>query len=176
VGGRAGSEAKRTAIFEPTCNVSGVWSGYTLAGIKTITPAEAHARLDLRLVPDQHRDEILGRLREHFESRGFGDVEVKELGSGTRAYWSSPEAFVVRAAARALESVWGSRPTVLVTDPGAAPMWDICAANGVPQADFGAAFSGSRAHAPNESFRLEYAEKAIRSMVRFIDEFGTSAG
>jgi len=57
--------------FEPTCNVAGVWSGYTLPGIKTITPAEAHAHLDLRLVPDQDPDEIFDRLREHFESRGF---------------------------------------------------------------------------------------------------------
>jgi acetylornithine deacetylase/succinyl-diaminopimelate desuccinylase-like protein len=176
VGARTGNKAKRTAILEPTCNVSGLWSGYTLAGIKTITPAEAHARLDLRLVPDQDPDEVIDRLREHFQSHGFGELAVAKLAWGNRAYWSSPKASIVEAAARALESVWGSRPTILVTDPGTAPMWDICAANGVPQADFGAAHSGSRAHAPNESIRLDYAEKGVRSMVRFIDEFASSAG
>jgi acetylornithine deacetylase/succinyl-diaminopimelate desuccinylase-like protein len=162
--------------MEPTCNVAGLWSGYTLAGIKTITPAVAHARLDLRLVPNQDPDEVLDRLREHFRSHGFGELEVAKLAWGTRAYWSSPRSSIVEAAARALELVWGSRPTLLVTDPGAAPMWDICAANGVPLADFGAAYSGTRAHAPNESFRLDYAEKAVRSMARFIDEFASSAG
>ena len=176
VAGRTGTEAKRAAMLEPTCNVSGIWSGYTLAGIQTITPAEAHARLDLRLVPDQDPDEVLDRLREHFRSHGFGELEVTKLAPGTRAYWSSPTAPIVQAVARTLESVWGSRPTILVTDPGAAPMWDICAANRVPQADFGAAYSGSRAHAPNENLRLDYAEKAVRSMVRFLDEFALSAG
>jgi acetylornithine deacetylase/succinyl-diaminopimelate desuccinylase-like protein len=174
VAGRSGIEARRAAVFEPTCNVSGVWSGYTLSGIKTVTPAEANARLDLRLVPDQQPDLILGRLREHFESHGFSELDVTEVAPGTRAYWSSPEAPIVQAAARALESVWGSRPTVLVTDPGTAPMWDICAANDVPQADFGGGYSGSRAHAPDESYRLDYAEKAVRSMVRFIDEFASA--
>jgi len=127
-------------------------------------------------VPNQDPDEILDRLREHFEAGGFGELEVTKLGWGTRAYWSPLTSFIVQAAARALESVWGSRPTVLVTDPGAAPMWDICAGNGVPLADFGAAYSGTRAHAPNESYRLDYAEKAVRSMVRFVDEFASSAG
>jgi acetylornithine deacetylase/succinyl-diaminopimelate desuccinylase-like protein len=175
VAGRTGNEAKRAAILEPTCNVSGVWSGYTLAGIKTITPAEAHARLDLRLVPDQDPDEVLDRLRNHFRSHGFAELEVTKLAPGTRAYWSSPTDPIVQAVARALEPVWGSRPTILVTDPGAAPMWDICAANSVPQADFGAAYSGSRAHAPNENLRLDYAERTVRSMVRFLDEFASAA-
>ena len=175
VADRTGTEAKRAAILEPTCNVSGVWSGYTLAGIKTITPAEANARLDLRLVPDQDPETVLDRLRNHFRSHGFAELAVTRLAPGTRAYWSSPTDPIVQAVARALESVWGSRPTILVTDPGAAPMWDICAANSVPQADFGAAYSGSRVHAPNENLRLDYAERAVRSMVRFLDEFASAA-
>jgi acetylornithine deacetylase/succinyl-diaminopimelate desuccinylase-like protein len=175
VAGRTGNDAKRAAILEPTCNVSGVWSGDSLAGIKTITPANAVARLDLRLVPDQDPDTVYDRLQKHFRAHGFNEVEVTKLSPGTRAYWSSPTDPIVQAVARALEPVWGSAPTILVTDPGAAPMWDICAANGVPQADFGAAYSGSRAHAPNENLRLDHAERTVRSMVRFIDEFASAA-
>ena len=114
VAGRAGA-AKRSAILEPTCNVSGLWSGYTAEGVMTITPAEAHARIDIRLVPDQNPDKILARLREHLDSRGFGDVMTRKLAWGTRA-WTSPDATIVRAVSRAVESVWAKPPSILVTD------------------------------------------------------------
>ena len=174
VAGRKGSAAKRAAILEPTCNVSGLWSGYIAPGIMTITPAEAHARIDIRLVPDQDPDSVLVRLREHLESHGFGDVAVKTRNWGTRAYWSPSDAPIVLSAVRAAESVWGKRPSILVTDPGTAPMWDVCAEHGVAQADFGAATPASRAHAPNENIRLDHAEKVARTMVRFLDQFAAS--
>jgi acetylornithine deacetylase/succinyl-diaminopimelate desuccinylase-like protein len=174
VAGRSGGAAKRAAVLEPTCNISGLWSGYTAEGVMTITPAEAHARIDIRLVPDQDPDAILSRLREHLDARGFGDVKVMKLNWGTRAYWSPPSAPIVRAASSAAESIWGTPPSILVTDPGTAPMWDVCAAEGVPLADFGAATPASRAHAPDENIRLDHAEKAARVMVRFVDEFARS--
>jgi peptidase-like protein len=127
VAGRSGGAAKRAAILEPTCNVSGLWSGFTAEGLMTITPAVAHARIDNRLVPDQDPDAILARVREHLDVRGFGDVILRKLNWGTRAYWSPPDSLVARSAARAAGSVWGAPASIMVTDPGAAPMWDVCA-------------------------------------------------
>jgi peptidase-like protein len=127
VAGRSGGAAKRAAILEPTCNVSGLWSGFTAEGLMTITPAVAHARIDNRLVPDQDPDAILARVREHLDVRGFGDVNLRKLNWGTRAYWSPPDSLVARSAARAAGSVWGAPASIMVTDPGAAPMWDVCA-------------------------------------------------
>ena len=45
-------EIKKALAIEPSCNISGLSSGYTKKGIKTILPSSATAKLDFRLVPD----------------------------------------------------------------------------------------------------------------------------
>jgi len=52
LGGLDGTDAIRAMTFAPTLNIQGLWSGFIGPGDKTITPAEAHARLDIRIVPD----------------------------------------------------------------------------------------------------------------------------
>ena len=51
VGGLTGSAAQIADMFQPTCNISGITSGWTEPGVKTVTPAEASAKIDLRLIP-----------------------------------------------------------------------------------------------------------------------------
>ena len=50
VRGLRGSALHR-AVFEPTCNIAGLASGYQGEGMKTIIPARAFAKVDFRLVP-----------------------------------------------------------------------------------------------------------------------------
>jgi acetylornithine deacetylase/succinyl-diaminopimelate desuccinylase-like protein len=42
----------RKAVFNPTCNIQGITTGYQGLGSKTAIPARAAAKLDFRLVPD----------------------------------------------------------------------------------------------------------------------------
>ena len=42
-----------------------MWSGFTGDGAKTVIPAKAHAKISMRLVPDQDPDEI-ARLFEEY--------------------------------------------------------------------------------------------------------------
>src|SRR5205823_14360702 len=69
VGGKTGFDAQMAQLFAPTCNIAGIWSGWTGDDAKTITPAEAHVKIDMRLVPDQDPDEIERRLRAHLDAR-----------------------------------------------------------------------------------------------------------
>jgi acetylornithine deacetylase/succinyl-diaminopimelate desuccinylase-like protein len=46
-------------VFEPTATICGLTSGYQGAGTKTVLPAQASAKVDFRLVPDQTPEEIL---------------------------------------------------------------------------------------------------------------------
>ena len=45
--------------FRPTLDVIGQWGGFTGAGVKTIVPGKATAKVTCRLVPDQDPFKIL---------------------------------------------------------------------------------------------------------------------
>jgi acetylornithine deacetylase/succinyl-diaminopimelate desuccinylase-like protein len=167
VAGRTGPDAHAAMIFEPTCNLAGLWSGWTGEGSKTITPAEAHAKLDMRLVPDQEPPVILQRLKEHLTARGFEDIEVHDL-NGEHPYWTPIDAPLVDAAAAAAEEVYGQPALRLFSSAGTAPMHEICATHRVPMVALGCADHHSRAHAPDESISLERYRQAIRATGRFI--------
>ena len=54
-------------LFTPTCNIAGVTTGYQGPGSKTVLPAEATAKLDFRLIPNQDPTDILSKLRRHLD-------------------------------------------------------------------------------------------------------------
>ncbi len=170
VGGLEGQAAVRAMTFDPTCNIQGLWSGHTGPGPKTITPAEAHARIDIRLVPDQHPAEVFEALRAHLEREGFGDIELRQT-EGERAWWTDPFHPIGEAAARACETVTGKPAIRMVSMPGTVPMYQVCAAHRVPATSLGAGRDDCHAHSPDENIRLEDLAAATRMMGRFMEQF-----
>jgi acetylornithine deacetylase/succinyl-diaminopimelate desuccinylase-like protein len=73
-------QALERLTSQPTVNIEGIIGGYTGPGGKTVLPHKASAKLDLRLVPNQTAEEILGKLKAHLARRGFGDIEVNYTG------------------------------------------------------------------------------------------------
>lgn len=170
LGGLDGVDAVRAMTFAPTLNIQGLWSGFIGPGGKTITPAEAHARLDIRIVPDQDPEAIVAAIRDHLAQRGFDDIEViAELGE--RACWTRPDEPILDAAARASEAVFGDPSVRYVSSSGTAPMWQVCGRDQVPMTSLGGGTSDCHAHAPDENVRLDYAANAARVTARFLDEF-----
>ncbi|MGD8398070.1 MAG: M20/M25/M40 family metallo-hydrolase, partial [Anaerolineae bacterium] len=78
--GLEGEALKEKYLFQPTCNVAGFHTGYGGPGVKTVLPAEAHAKLDFRLVPEQDPHDILRKLRAHLDIEGFDDIEIHAEG------------------------------------------------------------------------------------------------
>lgn len=174
--GRKGADAIHAATFETTFNLQSMWSGYTGPGGKTIVPAEAHARIDIRLVPDQDPDEIYAIVQQYLGDGGFGDIEVNRAQWATRAYWTPSDHPILAAAARASADVFGRPSVQYVAAPGTIPMYQVCAPHGVPTTSLGAGHEDCRAHAPDENYRLDYAADAARCMARFLDEFAALDG
>jgi acetylornithine deacetylase/succinyl-diaminopimelate desuccinylase-like protein len=58
-------------VFQPTCTICGLTSGYQGPGSKTVLPAKASAKVDFRLVPDQTPPQVLKQLRAHLDAEGF---------------------------------------------------------------------------------------------------------
>lgn len=170
IGGLDGLDAIRAMTFAPTLNIQGLWSGFIGPGDKTITPAEAHARLDIRIVPDQDPAAIVAAVRAHLERGGFSDIEIVSEQSEP-AYWTRSDDPMLDAAGRVSEAVFGLPQIRYVSMPGVAPMWQVCGRDQIPMTSLGGGTWDCRAHAPNENVHLDYAAKAAQVTARFLDEF-----
>ena len=170
VGGRSGFDAQIAQLFNPTCNIAGIWSGWTGDDAKTITPAQASVKMDMRLVPDQDPEKIERQLRAHLDKRGFDDITIKNWGR-EHPYWGPVDAPIVDAASRASEAVYGQKPLRLFSSPGTAPQYQVCNPQKLPMVAIGYGHPDARAHAPDENVRLDLMPKAAMVLGRFFDEF-----
>ena len=170
VGGLTGFAAQVADTFNPTSNISGIHSGWTGAGAKTITPAEASAKIDLRLIPNQDPARIEADLRAHLEGRGFGDVAIS-LYRAEHPYWTPISDPIVDAASRAHEGIFEEQPLRWFSMGGTAPMYPVCAPHRLPMVSLGAGDPEIRAHAPNESYSLDLMRRAAKVTGRFLREF-----
>jgi acetylornithine deacetylase/succinyl-diaminopimelate desuccinylase-like protein len=154
VRGVRGYDYQRRLAFEPTCTINGLGSGYQGPGTKTVLPAEAMAKLDFRLVPDQEPADIIARLRRHLDAQGFSDVEFSASDGEYPARSDASHPFVeaVRSAAR---DVYGVEPVTIPNGAGTQPLHPMMHTLGVPMASAGISNPDSRAHAPDENIRLQ---------------------
>ena len=164
--------ANLAAIFEPTCNICGIWSGFTGPGTKTVIPSEATAKVDFRLVADQDPARIGKVLREHLDRRGFRDIETTSK-EGTRPYRGRLDDPVVRAAKAAAETAFGAEALLVPTSGGTSPMWQVCAKRNLANVTLGMGHPGSGAHAPNENILLENYWRAVRATVDLYGRYAT---
>src|SRR6185295_17167674 len=67
--GESGYTTLERKWARPTCDINGLTSGYQGPGAKTIIPAQASAKVSMRLVPDQDPKKIEAVFRKALESR-----------------------------------------------------------------------------------------------------------
>jgi acetylornithine deacetylase/succinyl-diaminopimelate desuccinylase-like protein len=160
-------------IFGPTCTICGIQTGHTEAGIKTVLPSTAMARLDFRLVPDLTPELVLQLLREHLDLRGFKDIEIIELGSAPLAK-SSASSSVARAVISSAAEVYGVAPLVYPMDPSSGPVGAVCGVSSppTPVASFGISYAGSNPHGPDENIRVDDFLQSIKFIGRVIHRLG----
>jgi acetylornithine deacetylase/succinyl-diaminopimelate desuccinylase-like protein len=151
VDGLSGGDALTRYLFTTTLNIDGMWSGYTGPGVKTILPHVATAKLDSRLVPDQHPDSALALIRRHLDARGFDDIVIRKL-SGYPAAQTSVSAPLIQAAI-GVYNKFGQPLSVSPRLAGSAPYY-LFTELGLPMVPAGIGH-GSGAHAPNEYLIVE---------------------
>jgi acetylornithine deacetylase/succinyl-diaminopimelate desuccinylase-like protein len=153
IDGLSGRDALARLLFTTTLNIDGMWSGYTGPGTKTILPHRATAKVDSRLVPNQHPDSALALFRRHLDAKGFSDVVIRKL-NGYPPAQTSVSAPFVRTALGVFNKV--GRPVVVsVRGAGSAPRY-LFTDLGLPMISVGIGH-GSGAHAPNEYLVVEPA-------------------
>jgi acetylornithine deacetylase/succinyl-diaminopimelate desuccinylase-like protein len=155
-------------FYGPTCTISGVRSGYTEQGVKTVLPCAAMAKVSFRLVPDLTPELVLELVREHLAQRGLADVEVRLLG-GMMPARSPMDAPFVQACAEAARAVYGAEPVVYPTSPGSGPLYQVC--RRTPAVTAGVSHANCRIHAPNENVFLKDYLQGIRFVGEMIQRF-----
>ncbi|AEB11532.1 M20/M25/M40 family metallo-hydrolase [Marinithermus hydrothermalis] len=171
LGGVSGTAFYRKLLAEPCVNINGFTSGYAGPGSKTVLPAEARAKLDFRLVPDQDPKRVVTLLKRHFERHGFTDVEVRVLEVGEKPARSDLTHPWVQATRAALAEVYGTEPVLYPNMPGSGPMHPFAHGLGVPVVGIGCGYPGSRVHSPNEHLRLADLERGIQAIARALERF-----
>ena len=163
-------ELKRTAVFQPTCTICGLTSGYQGPGSKTVLPAQASAKVDFRLVPNQTPEEVVAKLRAHLDAKGFTDVQIKLHGGGRPAKVDPDDPFVQLTNETAV-LVYGKEPNVAPMIGGSGPNYPFIHTLGLPLVAAGVGYPGSQVHAPNENMRLDYFLLGTKHTARIIEQF-----
>jgi acetylornithine deacetylase/succinyl-diaminopimelate desuccinylase-like protein len=168
---QGGLAFEREKIFSPTCTICGLTAGYQGPGSKTVLPAEASAKVDFRLVPDQQPAQVLAQLRKHLADEGFTDIEVVDLGSEPPGR-SDPDHPFLRLAIDSAQDVYGQTQLVQPMSGGSGPIHPFLEYLGVPVATAGVSYPGARVHAPDENMVLDNFVNGVRHTARIIDGFG----
>lgn len=165
-----GLEFRRAAVFEPTCTINGLNSGYQGPGAKTVLPARAMAKIDFRLVPDQTPEEIFDKLRHHLDAQGFADVQTRLVG-GVRPARVDPDDPFVQLTVEAAEEVYGVPPIIEPIIGGSGPNYPFIHVLGLPLVSAGIGHPGGRAHSPNENIRIGDFINGTRHTARIVTRF-----
>lgn len=106
----------------PTCDINGIFSGYTGEGPKTIVPSKATAKITCRMVPGQKPDKIMASLESFLKERCPAGVQFEFIDyHGCEAFAFDPTSPWITAASEAVETAFGQAP-VFIREGGSIPV------------------------------------------------------
>lgn len=172
--GEAGYSIAERASARPTFEVHGIAGGFVGQGAKTVIPAEAKAKVSLRLAPGQEPEAAFNLLEEKVRALSSPGIalEVTRLHGGA-AVLLGLDAPVLKTAAAALEAEFG-RETVFLREGGSIPVVALFdAVLGVPVVMIGSTLPDDNVHAPNEKYYLPNFYAAVRAVAGFLKQLAT---
>lgn len=167
-----GVEIHKALVSNPTCNIAGIFSGYTGQGSKTIIPATATAKIDFRLVPGMEPHVQFERLRRYLQ--GLEGLEGRILDvrflHGVEASRTNPEDPFVRVVMESAKEVYGDA-NISISSPATGPMASFSKTLSVPCISIGSTYIYAKIHSPNEFARTDLLLKNTKTVCGIIDRF-----
>ncbi|MGB3864146.1 MAG: M20/M25/M40 family metallo-hydrolase [Xanthobacteraceae bacterium] len=153
----------------PTCDINGIFGGYTAEGSKTVIPSHATAKVSFRLVGGQDPDRIRAAFRDFVRARVPNDCRADFIDhSGAPAVSLDWTMKPLAAAKRALTEEWG-REAQLIGSGGSIPVvGDFKRVLGLDSVLVGFGLDDDNIHSPNEKYDLKSFRKGIRSWARIL--------
>lgn len=164
---------ERTGI-RPALDVNGIWGGYTGEGAKTVLPSKAHAKISMRLVPNQDHKEITELFTQYFESIAPKGVKVKvKPHHGGQAAVVPTNSVEYKAASNAFEEAWGKTP-VPTRDGGSIPIVSLFQRElGLNSVLMGFGLDTDAIHSPNENYGVFNYYKGIETIILFYKHYAS---
>lgn len=162
---------ERTGI-RPTLDVNGIWGGYTGEGAKTVLPSVAHAKISMRLVPNQVSADITKLFTRHFQSIAPPYVKVNVTAHhGGEPVVTPTDSRAFKAASKAFETVWGKTP-IPTRDGGSIPIVALFKKElGLDTVLMGFGLDSDAIHSPNEHYGVKNFMLGIETIVAFYQHY-----
>lgn len=174
LGERGFSIIEQTTI-RPTLDVNGIWGGYIGEGAKTVLPAKAHAKISMRLVPNQEPDKITKLFTDHFNEIAPDSVKVKVTphhgGDAAVTPIDTPE---YQAASYAMKQTFGKEP-IPTRSGGSIPIVALFEKIlGTKSVLMGFGLDSDAIHSPNEHFGVFNYFKGIETIPYYYEKYTKS--
>ena len=151
----------------PTFEVHGIAGGYQDAGIKTIVPPWAEAKVSFRLVPGQDPDEVFALFERYVRSLNADCEVIKE--AGLAPYAADISLPQVKAAVEALAFGFGVRPVFTMEGGSIGAVVTMQEKLGLPIAFMGLSLPEDGYHGPDESFAWRQIEGGVKAFVKYFE-------
>lgn len=161
------STLERTGT-RPTLEVNGMWGGYTGEGAKTVLPSKAHAKISMRLVPNQSSEEIAAIFTKHFGSIAPKTVKVTVTAHhGGEPVVTPTDSVAYRAAEQAIKQSFGKAP-IPTRGGGSIPIVALFEeVLGIKTVLMGFGLDSDALHSPNEKYDVFNYYKGIETLPLF---------
>lgn len=168
-GERRFSPLERRGV-RPTLEINGLGGGYQGAGSKTVIPANAMAKLSMRLVRGQDPEKTLAAVVKHVQKVAPEGVrvEVVDCAAVGPALQLSSRSAVLETLKRAMVEEFGVEPAY-VWEGASIPIIPLLAETSHAEPLLvGFGLDQDNIHSPNESFSLRQFEEGYRYVTAFL--------
>ncbi len=167
--GEAGFSIQDQLWTRPSCDVNGIWGGYTADGSKTVIPSQAHAKLSFRLVGGQDPAAISDRFRVFVQDRLPADctVRFRPGGGGPGLTVDATNPAMVKARA-ALHDEFGCDAALIGAGFSIPIVTQFKHVFEMDSLLIGFALDDDCVHSPNEKYDLASFHRGTRSWARVL--------
>ncbi len=157
----------------PTLDITGIIGGYTGPGGKTVLPSTVHAKISIRLVPDQEPEEIVQLFTSYVQEITPKTIKATITSrGGFPASISDLNMPAMEAAVSAYHQVFGKEP-YLKREGGSIPVVGQLQKHlGLETILMGFGLPTDNLHAPNERFYLPNFYRGMETAVHFLFNYG----
>lgn len=169
--GESGFTATEREWARPTCDVNGIFGGYTGKGAKTVIASKATAKVSFRLVADQQPERVAEAFFAWLHQRTPAGCrwETTNMGGGYPAT-TPTDSPTLRAAVAALRDASGAE-AALIKSGGSIPIAGMLKDKlGLDTIFMGFGLEDDRVHSPNEKFELSCFRLGMESHARLIEK------